>query len=68
MTEPDWLSMDLAPLDGSWIEGRNEEGEAAKIQSRELIPGFAVWCRGEPEKQGHWIKNDAFYPVEWRLA
>jgi hypothetical protein len=62
----DWLPMDTAPQDGSWIEGRNETGRSAKIQSRELVPGLRIWCEGDTELQGHWIKNTCFYPVEWR--
>ena len=63
-----WRSMESAPLDGTWIEGQDEAGRTAVIQSRRLHPKIDLqkWFVGEPERQGNWEVNRCFYPIRWR--
>jgi len=61
--------METAPLDGTWILGRDKDGRKARIQSRVThpsIPDIRHWGEGEVEKAGSWEKSKCFYPVEWR--
>jgi hypothetical protein len=64
-----WQSIDAAPIDGTWIIGRNEAGEEACIQSRQIHPKVSEmrhWAKGEERQEGSWKVSQCFYPVEWR--
>ena len=64
-----WQPMDGAPLDGTWVRGRDKDGREARIQSRvthPAAPDLRHWAEGEEVREGHWTRSKCFYPVEWR--
>lgn len=65
----DFQDMASAPLDGTWVIGRNRDGDEARIQSRvthPMLPDLRHWAVGEEKREGNWMKSTCFYPVEWR--
>lgn len=67
-----WQPMGTAPRDGSWVRGRNAEGREATIQFRNALAGIrgaeglGSWFEGNPEPEGHWVRNACFYPTGWK--